>query len=214
MLSGLKNWIFPDKKKTENSEEVIVPVFHSKNKTSDAQNVPGTTSDKDKRKCVTLDDDETWDKFFKIQKDVSTNITNTKKAKRFVHKNNNGMYEYTARDENKYNGKYIIGKVADKIEGEVLKSLGSDAVKSVALKESKDEDGIVMAAARIVLSGSTKPVNVSSLVSNPMCERYGLDSITFCLPDKNKTRGMRCRLGKDGTRIYEVANGSYEMDLK
>lgn len=55
MLSNLKNWVFPDKKKTKNSEEVIIPVFHSKNRTLDAQKVPGTTANGSTRKYITYE---------------------------------------------------------------------------------------------------------------------------------------------------------------
>lgn len=194
--------------------ETIIPVFQNLNKEAlDVQKVHETTLDKDEHKYVTLDDDEAWDKFFKFQNNVSTNITNTRKANPYVHKDSDGVYMYTARDENKYNGKYIIGPVTDKIQTEILKILGSDTVKSIALKESKDEDDNVMAAARIVLSGSTKRLNISKLLNDAICKRYRVGSITFCLPDKNKTRGVRCRIGKDGVRVYEVANGSYQITL-
>ncbi|WP_265021813.1 hypothetical protein [Wolbachia endosymbiont (group A) of Icerya purchasi] len=39
------------------------------------------------------------------------------------------------------------------------------------------------------------------------------EAITLLLP-QSKARGLRCRVDKHGTRIYEVANGSYEMTLK
>lgn len=193
--------------------ETIVPVFRNLNREA-LDVVPETVLDKDDHKYVTLHDDEAWDDFFKLQNNVSTNITNTRKPNPCVHKDCDGVYVYTSQDENKYNGKYIIGPVTDKIQAEMLKSLGSDTVKSIELKESKDEDDNVMAAARIILSGSTKPLNVSSLLNDGICKRYRVGSITLCLPDKNKTRGIRCRLGKDGVRIYEVANGSYEIHLK
>ncbi|WP_017531656.1 hypothetical protein [Wolbachia endosymbiont of Diaphorina citri] len=121
------------------------------------------------------------------------------------------MFRYTTEDENKYNGKYIVGKVTDEIKEVVIKLFG-DAVKSVALKESKTEEGKIIPAARVVLSG-TKALNISEVLNDDVIKKYDLSSITVCLPDESKTRGIRCRVDENGTRIYEVANGSYYMTL-
>ncbi|WP_395461442.1 hypothetical protein [Wolbachia endosymbiont (group A) of Therophilus tumidulus] len=84
------------------------------NPISDTKNVP---------KYVTLNNEEEWNEFFIMQNNTSTNITNKKKPKPYIHKDSNGIYTYTARDENKYGGKNIIGKVAEQIKEAISKSL-------------------------------------------------------------------------------------------
>ncbi len=49
------------------------------------------------------------------------------------------------------------------------------------------------------------------MLSGGACKKYDVRSVTFMLSDK--VRGIRCGIDKDGTKIYEVANGSYQMAL-
>ncbi|WP_179943609.1 hypothetical protein [Wolbachia endosymbiont of Brugia malayi] len=183
----------------------------SNNPALNTQDLSGSTPDKDK--YVTLNSKEEWDKFFKLQNNPSTNITNKVRTKPHVRKNSNGMYRYTA-EENKYNGKEIIGKVAEQIKEEISQKIKSDTMKLVKLKESKNEDNSVKPAIRIVLNDNVKEINMADLLSGSVCKEYNVKAITFCFPDKSNTRGIRCRIDEHGTRIYEVANGSYEMDLR
>ncbi|RDD34662.1 hypothetical protein Wcon_01242 [Wolbachia endosymbiont of Cylisticus convexus] len=160
-------------------------------------------------KFIVIDNQEEWEKFFKAQNDISTNTTNKVIQKPHVHKNSEGMYRYTA-EGNKYNGKEIIGKVAEQIKEEIAKNVKSSVIK---LKESKNADNSVKPVLRIVLDDNTKEVNLMDLISNDVCKKYGVKTITLCLPDKSHTRGIRCQIDEHGARIYEVANGSYDMTL-
>ncbi|MBV0900108.1 MAG: hypothetical protein KTV77_05330 [Wolbachia endosymbiont of Fragariocoptes setiger] len=45
-----------------------------------------------------------------------------------------------------------------------------------------------------------------------LCKRCEVRSLTLML--SSKIRGIRCQINKSGVRIYEVANGSYQMNLK
>lgn len=185
----------------KNTEAVSLVSYQEKSNNAKQKNTP----------AITIDDDEAWKKFFDAQNNLHTNSTNTKDPKRHIHTDNSGMFRYTAEDENKYNGKHIVGKVADKVKETVIKLFG-DAVKSVVLKESKTEEGKIIPAARVILS-DTKVLNITEALNDDVIKKYNLSSITVCLPDENKTRGLRCRVDENGVRIYEVANGSYDMDL-
>ncbi|NSM56976.1 hypothetical protein HET73_06670 [Wolbachia endosymbiont of Atemnus politus] len=174
-----------------------------------AGNVYGSIPSKDKRRYVTLDDEETWKKFFVDQNSPSTNITNKVTVKPHVHKNSDGMYRYTA-EETKYYGREIVGKAAKQIEEEIFKNIDAKLIK---LRETKNIDNSVKPVIRVVLNDYTKEVNMYSILSGNMCKKYDVKTVTLLLPDQ-KTRGVRCQIDKDGVRIYEVANGSYQTTLK
>ncbi|KAG8196458.1 hypothetical protein JTE90_012281 [Oedothorax gibbosus] len=186
--------------------ETIVPIFTGPSLYQQASNVT-------QHKYVSLDNAEEWDTFFEMQNNLSTNNTNTKIPTRHIHKDSNGMFKYTAEDENKYNGKYIKGKIADEITTAISTLVGGNAAHSVALKESKNGDNIIIPAARVVLKSGGHSINTTKLLNDPVCKKYNVSSITLCLPDENMTRGLRCGIDKDGKRIYEVANGLYEIAL-
>ncbi|MDX5496353.1 MAG: hypothetical protein O7173_01595 [Wolbachia endosymbiont of Nomada fabriciana] len=174
------------------------------NPISDTKNVP---------KYVTLNNEEEWNEFFIMQNNTSTNITNKKKPKPYIHKDSNGIYTYTARDENKYGGKNIIGKVAEQIKEAISKNIENNDIEFIKLKESKNEDNIIEPAVRIAIGSNTKEISMSDILNNDLCKQYGVKAITLLLP-QSKARGLRCRVDEHGTRIYEVANGSYQMTLK
>ncbi len=175
----------------------------------DTQNVSGSTPNEDKRRYVTLDDEETWKKFFVDQNNPSTNITNKVIVEPHVHKNSDGMYRYTA-EETKYHGREIVGKAAKQIEEEISKNIDAKLIK---LRETKNIDNSVKPVIRVVLNDYTKEVNLHDILSGNMCKKYDVKTVTLLLPDQ-KTRGLRCQIDEHGTRIYEVANGSYQMTLK
>ncbi|WP_353272176.1 hypothetical protein [Wolbachia endosymbiont (group A) of Nomada fucata] len=174
------------------------------NPISDTKNVP---------KYVTLNNEEEWNEFFIMQNNTSTNITNKKKPKPYIHKDSNGIYTYTARDENKYGGKNIIGKVAEQIKEAISKNIENNDIEFIKLKESKNEDNIIEPAVRIAIGSNIKEISMSDILNNDLCKQYGVKAITLLLP-QSKARGLRCRVDEHGTRIYEVANGSYQMTLK
>ncbi len=175
----------------------------------DTQNVSGSTPNEDKRRYVTLDDEETWKKFFVDQNNPSTNITNKVIVEPHVHKNSDGMYRYTA-EETKYHGREIVGKAAKQIEEEISKNIDAKLIK---LRETKNIDNSVKPVIRVVLNDYTKEVNLHDILSGNMCKKYDVKTVTLLLPDQ-KTRGLRCQIDEHGTRIYEVANGSYQTTLK
>ncbi|WP_353286340.1 hypothetical protein [Wolbachia endosymbiont (group A) of Crataerina pallida] len=183
------------------------------NPISDTKNVPKSTLDENVPKCVTLNNEEKWNEFFVMQNNTSTNTTNKKKPTPYIHKDSNGIYTYTARDENKYGGKNIIGKVAEQIKEAISKNIENNDIEFIKLKESKNEDNIIEPAVRIAMGSNTKETSMSDILNNDLCKQYGVKAITLLLP-QSKARGLRCRVDKHGTRIYEVANGSYEMTLK
>ncbi|WP_264722940.1 MULTISPECIES: hypothetical protein [unclassified Wolbachia] len=174
-----------------------------------AGSAPGLIPNKDKRRYVTLGDEETWKKFFVDQNNPSTNITNKVIVKPHIHKNSDGMYRYTA-EETKYHGQEIVGKAAKQIEEEISKNIDAKLIK---LRETKNIDNSVKPVIRIALNDYTKEVNLHDILSGNMCKKYDVKTVTLLLPDQ-KTRGARCQIDKDGARIYEVANGSYQMALK
>jgi hypothetical protein len=162
-----------------------------------------------KRESIILDDDEAWYKYF------LTRITNEREPtrKQYVYRNNgipNYILRYTVDDKNKFKGKQIEGKIAEKIKKEI--SNKNNALRVMTIKESRNTDNIVEPAIRIMLLDNKKEVNISELLNSDVCTKYTIKAITLCKQDK--TRGIRARIDKNGTRIYEVANGSYEMTLK
>lgn len=119
------------------------------------------------------------------------------------------MYRYAA-EETKYHGQEIVGKAAKQIEEEISKNIDAKLIK---LRETKNIDNSVKPVIRIALNDYTKEVNLHDILSGNMCKKYDVKTVTLLLPDQ-KTRGARCQIDKDGARIYEVANGSYQMALK
>jgi hypothetical protein len=184
------------------------------------QNIPKLTSNKDKHKYVVLDNEEAWKKFFALQNNPSTNITNKRKPKPYIHKDSDGIYKYTTQGENKYKGKDIRGKIAEQIKREISESAKNNTIKFIRLKEAKfasmNENGIVEPSVRIMLDGNSKEINMVDILGGDMCKRCRVRAVTLLLPtdDQSEKRGIRCRIDNNGRRIYEVANGSYEMTLK
>ncbi|WCR58069.1 MAG: hypothetical protein PG980_000541 [Wolbachia endosymbiont of Ctenocephalides felis wCfeJ] len=184
------------------------------------QNVPKSTLDKDKHKYIILDDEEAWNRFFVLQNDPSANTTNKRKPEPYVHKDSDGTYKYTTRGENKYKGKDIRGRVAECIKQEISENAKNNTVKFIRLKEAKfasmNENGIVEPSVRIMLGDNSKEINMVDILGGDMCKKCHVRAVTLMLPtdDQSEKRGIRCRIDNDGKRIYEVANGSYEMTLK
>ncbi|MCA4775067.1 hypothetical protein IHO40_02975 [Wolbachia endosymbiont of Mansonella ozzardi] len=190
------------------------------NPTLNVQSVPKSTLNKDENKYVVLDDEKAWNKFFALQNDPSTNTTNKRKPEPYVHKDNDGAYKYTTRGKNKYKGKDIRGKVAECIKQEISENAKNNTVKFIRLKEAKfasmNENGIVEPSVRVMLGDNSKEINMVDILSGDMCKKCHVRAITLMLPTDNQSekRGIRCRIDNDGKRIYEVANGSYQMALK
>ncbi|GFY08040.1 uncharacterized protein TNCV_1354571 [Trichonephila clavipes] len=116
------------------------------------------------------------------------------------------------KGENGYRGKYLKGKVVEKIGEEISRNLKGNSIKSMRLLVGR-KSGKPEITARTVLDNYKTPISISDLLKGEMCKKYNIKAITFLLPDQDEKRGIRCRLGEDGTRIYEVANGSYDMTL-
>ncbi|MDR2548531.1 MAG: hypothetical protein LBC34_03525 [Rickettsiales bacterium] len=150
----------------------------------------------------------------------STNTTNKRKLEPYVHKDSDGTYKYTTRGENKYKGKDIRGKVAECIKQEISENAKNNTVKFIRLKEAKfasmNENGIVEPSVRIMLGDNSKEINMVDILSSDVCKKCHVRAVTLMPPtdDQSEKRGIRCRIDNDGKRIYEVANGSYEMTLK
>jgi hypothetical protein len=193
-----------------NSESVsLISEVNKSTKSSSPAVLKTSQTERRKYEYVDLDDYEAWRKFF------STRVIHEREptsGKYIYHDKETGknIYRYTAQDENKFNGRYIKGRVADKIAEEISKK--NDAIKVIAIKESRNDDKIVEPALRIELIDNKKEVNMSDLLNSDVCTKYAIKAITIC--KQGKTRGMRARVDKNGARIYEVANGSYEMTLK
>ncbi len=165
---------------------------------SSNQNISKSILDKGEH-SITLDDDEAWNKFFSLQNNLSTNITNPKPF---------------ARGKNKYNGRDITGKISEQIKKEISKNIVNNTIGSIRLKEAKRENDIVYPSIRVVLNDSEKEVNVTKLLSGNTCRKYNVKTITFCYPNQKKTRGACCYINDNGKRVYEVINGSYQMTIK
>ncbi len=109
----------------------------------------------------------------------------------------------------------VSGDVPKEIVEE-LYSMKSDKIKFAALEENLDEDFIPFPVARLAVAGKDPICLVDFLEANK-CKEYGIDAITMCSPDENKTRGVRLTLcqDEDGKEIrsYEILHGTYDMDL-
>lgn len=109
----------------------------------------------------------------------------------------------------------VSGDVPKEIVKE-LYSIKSDKIKFAALEENLDEDFIPFPVARLAIAGKD-PICLVDFLEASKCKEYGIDAITMCAPDENKTRGVRLELcqDEDGQEIrsYEILNGTYDMDL-
>ncbi|MFT4314586.1 MAG: hypothetical protein AB3P11_05895 [Wolbachia pipientis] len=140
-----------------------------------------------KYEYIDLDDKETREKL------LSANSTN-------------------AKGENGYRGKYLKGKIVEEIEKEMSENLKNNSIKSIKLLVGR-KPGKPELTARIVVSNYTIPININDLLVGEMCEKYNVKAVTLLLLDQEEKRGIRCRVDENGTRIYEVANGLYNMEL-
>ncbi|KAG8177169.1 hypothetical protein JTE90_021762 [Oedothorax gibbosus] len=146
---------------------------------------------------IVLNTEEEWEQFFKSQNNPSTNTTNP---------------EPFVRGITKYNGKDIIGNIADQIGAEIRKGI-DDSIKFIRLKEAKRENDIVYPSVRIVLDDSSKEINVKALLNGDICKRYNVKTITLCHPDQSYKRGACCYINENGERVYDIINGSYNINL-
>ncbi|WP_253299984.1 hypothetical protein [Wolbachia endosymbiont of Chironomus riparius] len=172
----------------------------SSNLTSNVKNIPEPTpgdepfiGSKKTRNCdyLDFDNDEVRKKFF------ATNINNSVNKK-----------------ENDYRGKYLKGSLYDGIEKEIFQSIGRDILTSVKFIVGR-KPGKPEITARVVFNSNNKqPIDISSFLNTEIAKKYNITAFTLLLPDQDEKRGIRCRIDEDGTKIYEVANGSYEMNLK
>lgn len=140
-----------------------------------------------KYEYIDLDDKETREKF------ISANSTNEK-------------------GENGYRGKYLKGKIVEEIEKEISGNLKGNSIKSIKLLVGR-KPGKAEITARIVLNNYETPINIKDLLKDEMCKKYNVRAITLLLPNQDEKRGIRCRIDENEVRVYEVANGSYSMDL-
>ncbi|QEK89859.1 hypothetical protein [Wolbachia endosymbiont of Chrysomya megacephala] len=183
--------------------------FYLRLKDNFFQNVnPGskmTIDSEEKNEEVSIDDDEKWFKHF------STVLSNEEGQEKYRYEVN-GRYEY--KHANKYDSKNVVGAIAQKIAKDVKESIKDNTLEYIGIKESRKK-GKIKPALRIMLGDPTKSINVVDVLNSDICRKYGVDGITLLLPSKSKceTRGIRCRVDENGTRIYEVANGSYYMTL-
>jgi CRISPR/Cas system CSM-associated protein Csm5 (group 7 of RAMP superfamily) len=51
-------------------------------------------------------------------------------------------------------------------------------------------------------------------LNSDFCKQHNIKLFTLLLPDQDEKRGIRGKIDEHGARIYEVANGSYEMTLR
>lgn len=154
--------------------------------------------------------DQTWKEH---QEDISNIYNNDKEALKNYRKDMFG-HEMTSYDVN-YRPVIIAGEVSMKIVQE-LYSVKSDKIKFAALEENYDLDGLPFPVARLAIAGKD-PICLMDFLEASKCKEYGIDAITICTPDENKTRGVRLSLleDEDGKEIrsYEILNGTYDMDL-
>lgn len=130
--------------------------------------------------------------------------------------------------------KYKVGKSHDEgdyyknhmntlLEGEVPKKvveelydIKSDKVKFAALEEFLDDENRSFPVARLAIAGKD-PICLVDFLEASKCKEYGVDAITICNTDENKTRGVRLTLCQDEDgqeiRAYEILHDSYDMDL-
>lgn len=109
----------------------------------------------------------------------------------------------------------LEGEVPKKVVEE-LYNIKSDKIKFAALEEFLDEENRSFPVARLAVAGKD-PICLVDFLEASKCKEYGIDGVTMCSPDENKTRGVRLTLcqDEDGQEIrsYEILNGTYDMDL-
>ncbi|WP_395462979.1 hypothetical protein [Wolbachia endosymbiont of Cantharis cryptica] len=161
---------------------------------------------KDKNEEIKIDNDEVWYEHF------STVIPSEEGQQTYRYKVN-GRYEY--KHAHKYDSKNVVGEIAEQIAKKISENIKNNTLEYIGIKESRKK-GKIEPAVRIMLGDLTKKINMVDILNGDTCKKYGIGGITLLLPteDKYEKRGIRCRIDEHGTRIYEVANGSYEMDLK
>ncbi|WP_349967409.1 hypothetical protein [Wolbachia endosymbiont of Armadillidium arcangelii] len=114
-----------------------------------------------------------------------------------------------------HSSKMVSGDVPKEVVKE-LYGMQSNKIKFAALEENLDENFIPFPVARLAIAGKD-PVCLRDFLEASKCKEYGIDAITICKPDENKTRGVRLTLCEDEDRqeirSYEVLNGSYDMTI-
>ncbi|MBV0900107.1 MAG: hypothetical protein KTV77_05325 [Wolbachia endosymbiont of Fragariocoptes setiger] len=85
-------------------------------------NLDTTTNSSVSNNNVCIDQEETWHKLLKLQNNLFANVTNKRMPKLHPHKDINSGNVYTARDENKSNGKDLIGKIPNLLKEEIFKN--------------------------------------------------------------------------------------------
>lgn len=147
------------------------------------------------------------------QKEISNIYNNDKEALKNYRKDMFGQ-EVTSHDAN-YSPVIIAGEVPMKIVQE-LYSMKSDKIKFAALEENYDLDDLPFPVARLAVAGKD-PICLADFLETSKCKEYGIDAITICNTDENKTRGVRLTLCQDEdgqeVRSYEILNGTYDIDL-
>lgn len=161
------------------------------------------------RYCYYIFDDQEWKDH---QKEISNLYNNDKELLKNYRKDMFG-HEMTSYDAN-YRPVIIAGEVPMKIVKELYSK--SDKIKFAALEENYDLDDLPFPVARLAIAGKD-PVCLMDFLEASKCKEYGIDAITMCSPDENKTRGVRLSIcqDEDGKEIksYEILNGIYDMDL-
>lgn len=121
----------------------------------------------------------------------------------------------TIKDLSKYNGKSIIGEIPQKIKEEINK-LYSNAIKSVDLEESKDENDFICPTVKLVLA-KDDPIKLRDFLDNDVSTNYNLDAVMLCGSDKDKTREVQLVIYEDESgneiRSYRIINKTYNMNL-
>ncbi|WP_265026229.1 hypothetical protein [Wolbachia endosymbiont (group A) of Bibio marci] len=145
----------------------------------------GTKDTRDCSKVIDLDDEETRRKFFFAA-------------------------ETDKEGQNEHRGKYVVGKVLDEVISEVKKHFPH--YKAVNLRTGR-KPGKPELTARVMLDNIQEGINIAKFLNSDVCKQYNIKAFTLLLPPSEK-RGIRLRIDEHGTKIYEVANGSYEMTLK
>ncbi len=160
----------------------------------------------DKNEEINIDNDKVWYEHF------STVIPSEEGQQKYRYKVN-GRYEY--KHAHKYDSKNVVGKIAEQIAKKISENIENNTLEYIGIKESRKK-GKIEPAVRIMLGDLTKKINMVDILNDNVCKKYGIKGVTLLLPTKGKceTRGIRCRIDESGVRIYEVANGSYKMDLK
>lgn len=109
----------------------------------------------------------------------------------------------------------LEGEVSRKVVEE-LYNIKSDKIKFAALEEFLDEENRSFPVARLAIAGKD-PICLMDFLEASKSKEYGIDAITMCKPDKNKTRGVRLSTCYDEDeqeiRSYEILDGTYDMDL-